>query len=301
MKNLYRRLGLGSSATTKEIRRAIRACRNAETAQDAEAVLLSPGRRKAYDRAFRTLFRIAAVRDALDLQDAANWSQQNRAEFPSVKIASPPQPSDADSSSFRGVGCLVAIIIAAVALFGSAQLDSCSRTQSSSETGPPAVTESRRAPKVDRAKIFAFDRLSPRGATDAEIRAAGDRLRRGLTAPRPGTRVLTQSRRGTVPVTIKTSAGDDYYVKFLRFGSTFATGYIHGGRSLTFDLPAGGYEVRYASGKDWYGYELDFGPDASYAKCDGLMQFEDGYTHTIELIKQINGNLRTSPMSADDF
>ena len=102
-------------------------------------------------------------------------------------------------------------------------------------------------------------------------------------------------------MTIKTSAGDDYYVKFLRFGSTVATGYIHGGRSLTFDLSAGGYEVRYASGKNWYGYELDFGPNAAYAKCDGLMQFEDGYKHTIELIKQINGNLRTSPMSADDF
>lgn len=323
MKNLYRRLRLGTSATSAEIRNAIRSCKDAETAQDAEEILLSPERRAAYDRAFRTLHRIAPIREALGLTHAPHWTPHDRTEFPLPRYKQAPtirRPEETpQTDSGCGAGCFVVIVLAVIAIVIASRCDDSSsrRARSAPPRPPGGITANQApgtapttrpdstwdppAPRMDRAALFALNRLAGRGATTEEVDAAAARLRDGAGVTRPTTRVITQSQRGSVPVTVKTSLGSDYFVKFIRGGTTVAQGYIRGGASLTVNLPAGGYDVRYASGATWFGPELDFGPDASYARCDRTLQFQNGYEHTIELIRQINGNLGTRPMPAEDF
>lgn len=70
-------------------------------------------------------------------------------------------------------------------------------------------------------------------------------------------------------------------------------------------VPVGSYEIKYATGQEWFGPILDFGESASYARCDDRFDFtqdDDGYTgYTIELILQTDGNLQTDPIPAEDF
>jgi hypothetical protein len=68
--------------------------------------------------------------------------------------------------------------------------------------------------------------------------------------------------------------------------------------------PLGRYEIRYAVVRDWYGPDR-FGPFSSFSKADKVFAFrQDGLRitgFTIELILQVNGNLRTESIDAEDF
>jgi len=74
-------------------------------------------------------------------------------------------------------------------------------------------------------------------------------------------------------------------------------------------VPYGKYEIRYAFGDKWYGYNLLFGSSTIYSKADRDLQFweeptEHGTTikgHSITLYKVNNGNLSTSKISPQDF
>ena len=70
-------------------------------------------------------------------------------------------------------------------------------------------------------------------------------------------------------------------------------------------VPFGTYEVRYASGDTWYGYEYLFGPETSYSKADKAFTFEfDGNQisgYTITLYKVTNGNLSTKKIRPNEF
>ena len=108
------------------------------------------------------------------------------------------------------------------------------------------------------------------------------------------------------PLNIKTSIGSNYYVKLVNLDEqTVMTMYIKGGQYLETKVPLGTYEMRYATGKVWYGTVHLFGPETSYAKADIKFQFDfDGQQYsgyTVELIRQIGGNLGTSPLSPSDF
>ena len=71
------------------------------------------------------------------------------------------------------------------------------------------------------------------------------------------------------------------------------------------EVPLGTYEVRYASGESWYGYEYLFGPGTSYSKADKTFTFKvvgnqiSGFT--ITLYKVSHGNLHTSTISPTEF
>ena len=114
------------------------------------------------------------------------------------------------------------------------------------------------------------------------------------------------SSQGVAPLEIKTSYGNDYYVKLVDIaGRTVITMYVEGGRHFETKVPLGNYEMRYASGKVWYGTKHLFGPETSYAKVDRRFDFKvDGNRisgYTIELILQIGGNLSTSRLSPASF
>ncbi len=109
----------------------------------------------------------------------------------------------------------------------------------------------------------------------------------------------------TGPLTIRTRAGSgNFYVKLVgRYsGSERLVIFVHDGATVhDINVPAGTYELRYASGTTWYGEEDLFGPDTSYSKAESDFSFGDGDGYTVELYKQVGGNLQTSPINKNNF
>jgi hypothetical protein len=108
--------------------------------------------------------------------------------------------------------------------------------------------------------------------------------------------------KGVAPLNIKTSTVGNYhyYVKLVNTVTTQELGsyFIRSGGVIDIEVPIGTYEIRYATGKQWYGTSYLFGPETVYSKADSTFEFSfDGYSYsgyTVELIMQQNGNLTTS-------
>ena len=123
--------------------------------------------------------------------------------------------------------------------------------------------------------------------------------------------VTRPAKKGVAPLTIKTNAGSDYFVKLVIPNTTkeIMTLYIHGGQPMVIKVPLGSYELKYAAGQVWYGPKYKFGPTTTYAKADEVFPFTstptaDGITYsgwTVELILQSNGNLKTKTISEAEF
>lgn len=81
--------------------------------------------------------------------------------------------------------------------------------------------------------------------------------------------------------------------------------FLRAGETLETTLPLGGYRIDYAYGKQWYGVEELFGPKTIYSRTQKNLKFSnvDGGTegHIIRLIKVIDGNLHTKPISKNQF
>ncbi|MGI6317325.1 MAG: hypothetical protein ACOX1J_01060 [Dethiobacteria bacterium] len=126
--------------------------------------------------------------------------------------------------------------------------------------------------------------------------------------PDHGTTVAYFERDAIAPFKIITKPQDlFYFVKVVEWESKLPvlTIFIHSGQDVDILLPLGSYEIRFASGKEWYGEEHLFGPKTNYEKADEMFDFWQeerkirGYT--IQLIEQHDGNLRKVRMRADEF
>ena len=119
--------------------------------------------------------------------------------------------------------------------------------------------------------------------------------------PLPRTGYSTNEKyTGFAPLEIRTPfSSDNYFVKIEDFYSNedVVSYFIRAGEILKVKLPTGTYNIKYASGENWYGEDLLFGEGTKYAKADDVFTFTyDGYKYngyTIELIQQVNGNLGT--------
>lgn len=130
------------------------------------------------------------------------------------------------------------------------------------------------------------------------------------TVAKPSSGIYTQNLNGQqaiAPLAIRTDSGSDYYVKVVNADNdndTLAI-YIHGGETVEVEVPLGSYEIRYASGNNWYGDELKFGPETSYNKADEIFTFSDtGYQvsgYTITLYQVADGNLQTKSINESQF
>ena len=109
------------------------------------------------------------------------------------------------------------------------------------------------------------------------------------------------------PLRIKVAYGDNYWVKLedAYSGETIAHYFIRSGDTLDTKVPLGTYIIKYAYGQNWYGKTYLFGTNTGYAQAESQLSFHytgDGYSgHSIELIKQVNGNLSTSNISPEQF
>jgi len=115
------------------------------------------------------------------------------------------------------------------------------------------------------------------------------------------------SAEAVAPFEIKAPTGSHYLLKLVNAYNDLPvlTVFVRSGTTVEVDVPLGKYEVRYASGKIWYGENYLFGPDTSYSKADKELDFrDDGYRvsgFTITLYNVAHGNLRTSSIKASEF
>jgi len=123
-------------------------------------------------------------------------------------------------------------------------------------------------------------------------------------------RALWRSNSETVlaPLRVVTAAGSlNYYVKVvdLKTKNPRLVFFVRSGQTADVRIPTGVYELRYAAGENWYGEEWLFGPDTVYRRADEQLDFHtEGDTvagFTVELIKQVNGNLGETPIKPSDF
>lgn len=154
----------------------------------------------------------------------------------------------------------------------------------------------------------------PPQASNSQYSSSGKALQDPLTFNKPeqtlpysGT-ISTGYSNGVAPFTIRTKTdGVHFYVKLTMASSGQVVGiyFIRAGESVDLQVPLGNYELKYASGKNWYGENFLFGPNTGYHKADTQFNFyDDGSSisgYTVELFQQANGNLHTSGISPNQF
>jgi len=102
---------------------------------------------------------------------------------------------------------------------------------------------------------------------------------------------------------VKTSSGSSYVIKLIdvHSGQEVLSYYFPGGGSRDIEVPTGTYEIRYTSGKEWFGNEEMFGDSGYYAKAQGRFQFTRGAGYELTLYLVSHGNLRTKVIKQEDF
>jgi DnaJ-domain-containing protein 1 len=78
------------------------------------------------------------------------------------------------------------------------------------------------------------------------------------------------------PFKIQVPEGRHYLVKLVNAynGAPVMTVFVRSGTTAEVQVPLGNYEVRFASGTTWYGYESLFGPETLYSKADETFSFQ---------------------------
>lgn len=130
------------------------------------------------------------------------------------------------------------------------------------------------------------------------------------SVPRPMSGLYSQNlnqQQAIAPLEIQSQPGSDYFVKVTNqsTGEDVSTIYIRGGENASITVPLGTYEIKYASGENWYGEDKLFGKDTTYSKADELFTFSDtGYQitgYTITLYTVVDGNLQTVGIDPSQF
>lgn len=332
-------LGIPPTSGEVTIRRAIERSRLSPAERDDAAyVLLNRTRRGAYDKYRSELLQVLNVRAKAQIQCTDNlFASGIHTDFAKAQSSyktntsggsSKPRAAAADNSTVVS-GCMVPIVLAAVVfpiiliILIISQLTVPSSSPStpprfSSPNTTPAAVESPPQSTPDPYLKFAIKRYADLNVGGSSTADAAEMMRNHQSKAPPKTGVLSRiddwesvafgnRSDGYAPLEIKTPRGGHYFIKVLKWGTsqTALTAFIRSGETFETLLPIGSYEIRYANGQNWYGPILDFGPDASYARCDDRFDFTQDFRgtsgYTIELIKQVGGNLETESLSEDEF
>ncbi len=114
---------------------------------------------------------------------------------------------------------------------------------------------------------------------------------------------LVPLKNQTAQLRIVTSPGSNYFLKIARQpdNAVVLRAQISGGTDYQTKLSPGQYELKYASGKYWYGETDYFGTNSVFAKTDRNISVSNDKIVTIELILQPSGNLATTKIRQTDF
>jgi hypothetical protein len=340
LNDLYRRIGLpGQTNDRAAIERAIAAAErsDAKIAQTARHVLLDHDRKVIYDRTRNVVLLVGQLRANLGQSRAPNWLASNCADFDAKPTSSisqlemfyARQKSASVNKKMPSTGAALVLVLlllcaspfVVVSLFKERSTNPpVSATAQAGPALPDRPTSTLEAIQLpllsvetreDRARELVTKRLAHSGKTPDP--SVVDKLTQKLIQAKadadPATGVLTRSFKaeGVAPLEIKTRGGANYYIKVVDWTTKaeMMTVFIRGGEPFETMVPVGSYEIKYAAGQSWYGPILDFGENASYARCDERFDFSrtaDGFSgYTLELILQQNGNLATDPISVHEF
>lgn len=303
MKNLYKRLGILSGASMAELRSAIESCRNQAIKADAEHVLLNPKRKEIYDRNHTTLCQIGDLRAGMGQTHSRQWLVGGGSDFESpaprgsqierlhaklrhFKTNEPAKQQEKKSEEVCG-GCLIIILLAAAIVFTMLKSDESATTA---------------APRNDSARLRPPERRSPERRKPSQPRF-NEPIQ---PMPQSGVFQRHHSKEELAPFGIKTTRGSNYLVKLVSVtGVDVMSVFVRGGDPVDIHVPLGTYEVKYASGKTWYGPKHLFGPSTGYSRAESTFNFRstaDGYSgYTITLYQVTNGNLETETIRPEDF
>jgi hypothetical protein len=106
----------------------------------------------------------------------------------------------------------------------------------------------------------------------------------------------------SVPLTITSSPGSDYFVKITTTsGQPVSSFYIHGGENLTAMVPTGTFIIKHAVGVGWCGEQSLFGASTMIEEGTKSTTFFDDSGYTLRLTKRPDGNFPTRLISRTRF
>lgn len=318
MRNFYQILRLPPGADSVSIERAIGFCRDPQVRADARCILLNSAYRKSYDLAHASLCQISELRASLGMENSASWTPL------STEFRCPSGPSMwqafQQKASIGGGATSVAVPKAGgkskdlfaktvrwVCLVGGALVILWNMYEDKLKKANATTSATRQSPSENP-----FESIHPRAAiTPANSQRRNEDFRKPALAsvamPASGSVQLLTGRDTVAPLVIHPSGDANYLVKLvdLRSKRDVMTVFVQAGIRADVKVPLGTYEVRYASGKTWYGYEHLFGPETSYSKAEESFDFRvtgdrvSGFTVTLYKVKE--GNLHTSSIRPQDF
>ena len=122
-----------------------------------------------------------------------------------------------------------------------------------------------------------------------------------------GVLFLKKKSRSIAPFSIKASPSSNFYVKLRRSDNStdVMTVFVRKGDTFVGKAPLGMFELVYASGQNWYGEKLKFGPKTQYTKSDSILTFQKSNRkingHSISLQSVVGGNMTSQTMNSDQF
>lgn len=173
MRDLYRQLGLRSTADDQRIRAALerkRGTMDAQTIEDIETVLLNPDVRPKYDRVRSTLVKIGEARSRLQDVPSRNWTSTIAGDFfrscapPNAANGANPPPKDRTTSrggSPHRIFVAGAIFIGLV-VWASQSADPPHRTTSPTRSGDAQSSGADNEDAIDLFEEFGVDPDAPR-------------------------------------------------------------------------------------------------------------------------------------------
>lgn len=298
MTDLYKRIGVSCGSSDEAIKQAIAKIRasDADLANRASAILMLPQRRRAYDRLWMSLTRIGQVRALAELNDAPFGKRAEYSEFrfktPTTKAAvqSPSYVGTQSTLRLKDVVIIVGSAIAFAAFWYVSKDDKSTATfvplqQPEPMIGTASPNTLTMAPLVVTAELPPAVELKPQplpetGAGKTLVKAGKDNW-----------------------IQIKTSGEHHTLVKVERpNGQLVATRFIRATEKLRIYLPLGTYVLKTTTGRQWYGDQVRFGPDASFSRPNETFPLnKPGEYWEVELILQEGGNLSQSAISEAEF
>jgi hypothetical protein len=111
----------------------------------------------------------------------------------------------------------------------------------------------------------------------------------------------------TAPFIVTGKSGSHCLVKLYDFYTQkpIMTVFVYDKATVQVKIPLGTYELKYATGEKWYGYDYLFGPTTVYQKAEKKLEFfasgnqQKGHRVTLHPVPQ--GNLPTSTIKASQF
>lgn len=191
-----------------------------------------------------------------------------------------------NSPAFRAQGALVATLVVTLGLWGwMSHKQEIAAEQARLEAAAIARKQAAAIARAAAEELDAFmERLPPSGPFGPSTNFKHD-----------------------PPFKVTAPVGANFFVKLADWdtGLPMYTMFVRSGDSTVVHVPRGAYKVKFASGQNWYGEEIRFGPDTAYSIVEDPVTFDvrgdqlPGHEISLQLIR--DGNLKRKTISAAQF